>query len=55
MQLNSNNTQSLPRRIPQSAQNQSYSPTNAPIHNIREDAPPSYAIATNSTTGLSKY
>jgi hypothetical protein len=55
IQLNSNNTQSLPRRIPQSAQNQSYSPTNAPIHNIREDAPPSYAIATNSTTGLPKY
>ncbi len=55
IQINSNNIQSNPRRIPRSAQNRGYSPTTAPVHNIREDAPPSYAIATTSTTGITKY
>ncbi len=55
IQINSNNTQSNPRRIPRSAQNRGYSPTTAPVHNIREDAPPSYAIATTSTTEITKY
>ncbi|CAF2680603.1 unnamed protein product [Rotaria sp. Silwood2] len=70
VQLNSNNTRQTPPAVPISIQNPGHrraqvyvtrnnmtarSSTIVPVHCIREDAPPSYAAATSSTTELPKY
>ncbi|CAF1117966.1 unnamed protein product [Rotaria sp. Silwood1] len=70
VQLNSNNARQVPPRAPISIQNPGHvrvqvfsagnnratrTPTTAPVHCIREDAPPSYAAAISSTTEPPKY
>ena len=70
MQLQSNNTRPISLGVPTPIQNpehvrvQVFSAGNngvtrpstmAPVHNLIEDAPPSYAAAVSSTTGFQKY
>lgn len=68
--LSSNNTRATPRRVLISAQNprlvrvqahpypnnlSTGSPTAVPVHIMREEAPPSYIVATSSTIQPPKY
>ena len=67
MQLNSNNAQRTATTVTQNPRHirvqvystgnnaPSQSPNIVPVHNIREDAPPSYAAALSSNTEPPKY
>ena len=68
--MNSNNTQSTPQRVTMPAQNPRHvgvpvhsftnnfatrPPTAVPVHNIRENAPPSYDSVASMYPGQTKY